>query len=258
MCQPLVNSINRAWRIFATGLSFAVFGIGGFLLGTVMCLLMRLMIPDQDAYAQAVRRRVSSSFRLFAAFMGWVGVLRWQAQGLEHYQPGRPFLVVANHPTLIDIIFLLALFPGADCVVKAGVLRNPFWGLLVKAAGYVSNEDPGVLIDEAARRLQLGRSVVLFPEGTRSVPGQPLLFGSLAGAIAVRADCWCLPVAITCDPPTLYKGLVWHAVPARRVDIRLHICPPLRVWGVASDGVERRRAARLVSENLRAIIAAHL
>jgi 1-acyl-sn-glycerol-3-phosphate acyltransferase len=176
-------------------------------LGLYACLVLRIFFRDRSAYAQAARRIVSCAFRSFVGFMSMVGVLRWSVQGLDHWQRDRGCLVVANHPTLIDIIFLLAFFEGADCVVKASVLRNPTWKLLVRAADYVSNEDVGVLLAEAARRLQAGRTVVIFPEGTRTVPGEPLSFGAAAGAIAVRAGCECLPVLITCTPPTLYKSL---------------------------------------------------
>ena len=243
-------ALNRAWRIFGTGLSFAVFGIGGFFLGAVVCIVLRLIIPDPAAYSQAVRRLVSRAFRLFVTFMSLVGVLRWQVEGLQHRQRNRGYLVVANHPTLIDIVFLVGLFEGADCVVKAGVLRNPAWGLLVRAADYVSNEDPAALLEECAWRLAVGRSVVLFPEGTRTVPGQPLAFGHAAGAIAVRAGCECLPVVITCDPPTLYKGLSWHRVPAIRVDFRLRVCPPLRLARSPGGYADQRRATHDFTRNL--------
>jgi 1-acyl-sn-glycerol-3-phosphate acyltransferase len=176
--------------------------------------------------------------------MSAVGVLRWRVDGLAHWRRDRGYLVVANHPTLIDIVFLIGFFEGADCVVKAGVLRNPFWGILVRAADYVSNDNPAELLNEAARRLQAGRTVVIFPEGTRSTPGLPLSFGSAASAIAVRAGCWCLPVVITCTPPTLYKHLAWYRVPAVRVDVLLRICAP---WQVApADGTVAglRRAGR--------------
>ncbi|MEQ1801095.1 MAG: lysophospholipid acyltransferase family protein [Gammaproteobacteria bacterium] len=243
MWHRLANGLNRAWRLVATGLSFAVFGIGGLLLGLVVCIVLRIIIPDPDAYAQAARRLVSRAFRLFVTFMSAVGVLRWRVDGLEHWQRDRSYLVIANHPTLIDIVFLIGLFDGADCVVKAGVLRNPFWGLLVRAADYVSNEDPAALLDEAAGRLRTGRTVVAFPEGTRTTPGQQLVAAPAVSAIAVRAGCTCLPVVISCTPLTLYKNLAWHDVPAARVDFRLRICPAWDVPRAEGSLAEQRRAA---------------
>ena len=248
--QRLLTVLNRSWRIVATALSFAVFGVGGLFLGLVVCMAMRLMIPDRERYAQAARRLISRAFRLFVTFMSGVGVLRWRLTGMEHVPAGRPCLVIANHPTLIDIVFLVGLFEGADCVVKPGVLRNPAWGLVVRGADYVSNEDPAALLDECAKRLAAGRRVILFPEGTRTVPGQPLQFGPAAGAIAARAGCDCLPVVITCDPPTLFKGLPWYRVPASRAEFHLRVCPPIVVGRCSGSAAELRQAARSLTREL--------
>lgn len=255
MRQTLVIALNRAWRIVGTGLSFAVMGVGGLFLGLYACLVLRIFFRDRSAYAQAARRIVSCAFRAFVGFMSMVGVLRWSVQGLDHWRRDRGCLVVANHPTLIDIIFLLAFFEGADCVVKASVLRNPTWRLLVRAADYVSNEDVGVLLAEAARRLQAGRTVVIFPEGTRTVPGEPLSFGAAAGAIAVRAGCECLPVFITCTPPTLYKSLPWYRVPPTRADFQLRVLPPFAVPRATGSLADVRRAAHDFTGRLAALFS---
>ncbi|MSR09859.1 MAG: 1-acyl-sn-glycerol-3-phosphate acyltransferase [Gammaproteobacteria bacterium] len=258
MWQNLGRGLNRAWRVFGTGLSFAVFGIGGLFLGAVVCMVMRVIIHDPEAYSQATRRLVSRAFRLFAAFMAAVGVLRWRVDGIAHWPRDRGCLVIANHPTLIDIVFLIGLFDGADCVVKAGVLRNPFWGILVRAADYVSNENPAELLDAAVRRLQAGRTVVIFPEGTRTTPGQALAFSSAASAIAVRAGCWCLPVVITCTPPTLYKHLAWYRAPAVRADFRLRVCPPWPVAMAAGTIAAQRRAAHALTIEFEGLYAREL
>lgn len=233
-------------------------GGGGLILGLFVGVVLRVIIPDREAHAQVARRVASRAFRLFVWFMSLVGVLRWSLRGLEHWDRDQACLVVANHPTLIDIVFLLALFQGADCVVKAGVLRNPTWGLLVRAADYVSNEDVGLLLAEAVRRLRSGRTVIVFPEGTRTVPGQPLAFGSVAGAIAVRAGCQVLPVVITCTPPTLYKSLPWYRVPATRVDFQLRVCPPLAVAEVTGQPADLRRAAHALTRQLAAFFSREL
>ena len=64
--------------------------------------------------------------RFFLFFMNIVGVLRYQISGQEHIDSNRNYLIVANHPSLIDVVFLLSLFPTADCVIKQE-LRENFW-----------------------------------------------------------------------------------------------------------------------------------
>lgn len=258
MLQVLGRTLDRGWRLVGTGLSFAVFGIGGVILGLVAVVVLRLIIRDRGRRARVARRMVSRTFRGFVLFMSTVGVLRWSVEGAAHWKRSQGCLVVANHPTLIDVVFLLGLFEGADCVVKAGVITNPFWSMLVRTADYISNEDLGALMAETAARLRAGRTIILFPEGTRTVPGKPLAFGPLAGLIAVRTGCELLPVVITCTPPTLYKHLPWYRIPERRVDLRLRLLPTWPVALAEGAGTEQRRAARALTRELEAFFGREL
>jgi 1-acyl-sn-glycerol-3-phosphate acyltransferase len=254
MWGDVVGFLDRTWRLFGTGLSFAFFGIGGFLLGAMYCSILRLIIHDPVRYAQAVRRVVSAAFRMFVWFMAAVGVLRWRVEGMPAPSAAQGCLVVANHPSLIDIVFLIGIFDGADCVVKADVLRNPAFGLLTRAADYVSNDDAGVFIEQTIARLRAGRTVVMFPEGTRTVPGKPLAFSTAAGAILARSGCAAIPVVVTCDPPTLYKGLPWYRIPPRRPTFVLRGCEPVRAPGAADP----RLAAREFTATLQQFFTAEL
>ena len=80
--------------------------------------------------------------------------MTYQIEGGERLQRDG-LLVLANHPTLIDVVCLISLLPNADCVVKRAVARNPFMRGPVRAAGYISNDDGAGLVDDcvaAARR----------------------------------------------------------------------------------------------------------
>jgi 1-acyl-sn-glycerol-3-phosphate acyltransferase len=248
-------SVGQLYRVLATGLSFALFGVGGMVLGVVAGLFLRVIIHDPVTAGQLARRLVSHSFSLFVHFMSWAGVLRWRVEGVP---PACAGLVIANHPTLIDVVFLLAIFRGADCVVKDSVLRNPFWGALVRRAGYVSNADIESLIDACVARLRAGRTVILFPEGTRTSPGEALNFGPVAAMVAMRAGVPCLPVAITCAPITLYKGCPWYRVPAQRARFVLRHCPPIAPPVLPDDRQGQRQMAREFSRQLQSSFNEHL
>jgi 1-acyl-sn-glycerol-3-phosphate acyltransferase len=149
-------------------------------------------------------------------------VLSYEFEGAERLgRPGQ--LIVANHPTLIDGVFLLSFVPAATCIVKSALSRSPLTGGSVAAAGYVSNDAADIMIEGAADALRAGESVLCFPEGTRSVPGGTLQFHRGAAAIALRAAAVVTPVYIRCDPPTLAKRDPWYRVPARRPHFSLRV-----------------------------------
>src|SRR3546814_9151487 len=102
-----------------------------------------------------------------------LGVSSWEIHGAERLKvPGQ--LIIANHPTLIDVVLLLGYIPQTDCIVKASLFHNPFTRLPLHWAGYIGDSNPTQLVADCVATLKAGHSLMIFPEGTRSHPGQPL------------------------------------------------------------------------------------
>lgn len=228
--ERLGAGMNRAWRILATGISFSTFGIGGVLLWAFVFPWVRWRYRhDPFQRRQRARRIVQRSFAAFIEWMRLLGVLTYEFQGEEKLRrPG--LLVLANHPTLLDVVFLISRLPNADCVVRAGLFTNPFTRGPVEATDYLSNSDGPGLVEDCIRSIRGGSSLVIFPEGTRTRPGRVPELRRGAANIAVRGGVDLTPVSIHCDPPTLGKGLAWYRVPTRRfhVTIRVHDDIPIR------------------------------
>jgi 1-acyl-sn-glycerol-3-phosphate acyltransferase len=72
------------------------------------------------------------------------------------------------------------------------------------------------MIERASAALQEGECLVMFPEGTRSRPGEPMVFNRGTAAVALRAAQVLTPVYIRCEPIFLTKGTPWYRVPPRR------------------------------------------
>jgi len=65
--------------------------------------------------------------------------------------------------------------------------------------------------------------MIIFPEGTRSVPGQPCRFQRGAAAIALQAGKILTPVTLSCYPGTLTKAEKWYQIPFRRFHLAMHV-----------------------------------
>lgn len=225
MHLTLSSPPGRLWRGIATAVSFTAFGIGGVLLGVLLPLLT-LLIRDDARCQRLARSVIHHCMRGFVGLMRGLGVLDYQLSECERLQrPG--LLVLANHPTLIDVVFLLALIPHADCVVKGRLARNIFTRGPIRAAGYITNSEPETVLDAARDSLARGNALILFPEGTRSVPGRALKFRRGAANIALRTPSDITPVLIDCQPSTLTKGEPWYHIPKRRVMLRFKVLPDI-------------------------------
>ena len=231
------NPINPPWlwRLIATGLSFLLFGVGGLILRLVVFPLQSLLPGDALRQRRRARKTVHRMFWLFVQFMYRTGVLTYQVEGIERLgRPGQ--LVIANHPSLIDVVVLIGLIRDANCVVKQSLWDNPFTRGPIRAAQYISNNGSAEMLDEAAGALQQGQTLIIFPEGTRTTPGQPPQFHRGAAAIALRGAQLVTPVVISVTPTTLTKAEPWYRIPSRRFHFHLRVGDDIDPQTFASRG----------------------
>jgi 1-acyl-sn-glycerol-3-phosphate acyltransferase len=201
------------WRFVATALSFIVFGCSALILSVTVLPLLRLLPRERcQHYSRIVLQR---GMRAFIAVMHGLGALTFEFHGTQRLgRPGQ--LIVANHPSLIDVIFLIAFTPQTGCIVKQATFRNLLTRSVVRGAGYIGNGQAVDMIEGASATLQEGQCLIMFPEGTRTRPGQPMTLHRGAANIAVRAAAAVTPVYIRCVPTTLTKSEPWYRIPPRR------------------------------------------
>ncbi|PQK90381.1 lysophospholipid acyltransferase family protein [Pantoea ananatis] len=209
----IVSRLNRAWRCAMTGFCFALFGIGGLLLSMVWFNLLLLLVWDKGRRRRIARRSIAASFRFFLRVAKGVGVLDYRMRGLEHLRQDRGCLVVANHPTLIDYVLLASVMPESDCLVKGALLKNPFVSGVIRAADYLINSQADALLPACRQRLAQGDTILIFPEGTRTRPGEPMTLQRGAANIAVRCGSDLRVVLIHCSEHLLDKQSKWYNVP---------------------------------------------
>ena len=230
------------WRVVATGCCFVLFGLGGLVLRCVLLPIVTMLVPAQQRIA-ATRRMIRMSFRLFIAIMQRLGVLRYEIIGRERLAR-RGLLILANHPTLIDTVFLMAFVEHADCIVKAGLRQNIFTRAAVISAGYAFNNDGAGLMKDCIDSLHHQSNLIIFPEGTRTEPDGSLHFKRGAANVAVRAGCDITPVIIRCHPQTLGKGVAWWKIPAQVATFRIEVLEDIPITSFTADGVSDGLAAR--------------
>lgn len=243
---------RRAWRAPVTGLLFACFGLGGVLLGLTAFPLLQLLVREPERRVRWARRLVQRSFAAFVWMMRAGGIVDTRIQGAERLQR-RGQLILASHPTLVDVVALIAATPNADCVVKASLADNPFTRWPVRACNFIRNNGGPELLDDCKASLAAGGNLVIFPEGTRSVPGQPLQLQRGAAQLALRAGVPVTPVRILCEPIGLTKGRPWWRTNDRPMRLTLEVGEdlPVQPFLEAANG-ETPLAARRLTGYLKA------
>lgn len=224
--------VNRIWRIAATGFCFVVFGIGGVVMALMAPIL--LLIPYTQYRETLVRAIIHHWFRAYIGLMKILGVLVVEVRGAQKLQR-QSLLILANHPSLIDVVILISLVKNYVCIVKKALWANPFTWAPVYLAGFIRNTGGPELLDQAIHSIHAGNNLILFPEGTRTRPDQPIFFKRGAANIILRGNIKRVtPVLINCSEPTLTKGNAWYQIPRQTPYFQLDVLDDLTFsidWG---------------------------
>lgn len=254
----MIARLEFGWRLFATGASLALFTLCGTFF-SLIAMGAAVLWPHRGSRQRAVTLVIHYFFRLLVALLQCIGVMTLEVSGAARLRAGTPAIVVANHPTWLDVMVLLSLTPRACCVVKRGHWGNPFFWVIVRAAEYVSNDDAAELVEASARRLAAGYTMIIFPEGTRSPGGNRLhAFSRGFAHMALPSRTPILPVLIDCDPPVFTKALRWYHVPPRAFRMRIDVLDPIDTARLISGAASQSVAARNIAREVEAHITHHL
>jgi 1-acyl-sn-glycerol-3-phosphate acyltransferase len=244
----------RRWRQIRLGSAFAEFGIAALAVAFVVAPLVRRRAQTAEEAEVAVQRAIQRAFALTVAYLERIGILSLDSRGLDGLAGSGPCIVVANHPTLIDVVLLGSHLRQMDCIVNAGwTAHSPFLARAIDAAGYIRNDAGQAAIDECAARLARGRRLLVFPEGTRSPWGSFGKFQRGAAHISLASGRPIVAVTIHCHPRMLGSGRKWHDVAGEKSRFEMRIAGRLEPADYLKNSASIPIAARRMTQDLLAI-----
>ena len=136
---------------------------------------------------------------------------RFRTSGVNITDPRRPYIVVANHQSFVDILLISQLPWEMKWLSKEDFFKYPLVGWLMRMAGDIqlvrgSRESIVAAMDSCRDRLSKRVSVMIFPEGTRSSDGELQKFKNGAFRLAIETGMPILPLALDGTHPALQKG----------------------------------------------------
>ncbi len=202
------------------------------------------------------RLRLLHQFTCFwASLYTWFNPLwRVRVEGREKITPGETYVMVANHLSLLDILVLFRLFSHYKWISKIENFRVPFIGWNMRLNGYIElrrgdRESVKRMLEACEKTLAADNSIMMFPEGTRSIDGVMRPFKPGAFELALRCRRPILPIVIHGTHHALpKKGVVIRG----RHDIRIQVLEPLPCEAFADLSVDD------LTQRVRGLIAAEL
>lgn len=222
----------RPLRIVLVGFCYLVFGGVGFALAYFIMPWALRGVKDRE------ERIVKAQFVMH----DWT---RWYFRMLERFGVARPdypitpellahpggVVVIANHPSLLDIVFIMGALPRITYVAKESWLTSPLMGRMLRTAGHIgaprgkTPADGAIALERMMDALRAGRALLVFPEGTRSPKHGLWSFHRGAFEAALRTGAPILPCLLDVDPPMLRKHQAWYDVADRIIDYRMRVLP---------------------------------
>ena len=245
--MTLLNKIYYVWRVVGTGFAFALFGLGGPIIAVGVSLIV-LLTPTKASKCRMARTAVRYAFKMYVRLLRVMGLLTFEVKGEEHI-PTDGQLLIANHPSLLDVVFLMSVVKDSSCIVKQGLFKNPFTRLPITAAKFICNGS-SELVDHSVDSLDTGTPLIVFPEGTRTVPGEPMRFQRGAANIALAAKCNIVPAVIECHPATLIKNEKWYQVPKTPPHFTIEFRKPIEIQPYVENDQPQCKTARVLTRDL--------
>lgn len=230
-----IQAAERGWPILnfrprqsagALDIARTAAGFTGLLGGAAMGVAIAARADDQ-------RRKVDSMITHAAAATLRATGVRMRVTGAEHARAPRPAVFVFNHQSQFDMVVLAAVLgAGFTGIVKKEVTANPVFGPLLRFAGatFIDRSDSAgarAALTPVVETLRGGLSIVVAPEGTRSLTPRVGSFKKGAFHIAKQAGVPVIPVVIRNA-----GEIVWRdSMVVRKGTVDVAVLPPIDVSG---------------------------
>jgi 1-acyl-sn-glycerol-3-phosphate acyltransferase len=192
---PVSNKALYAYRVFAKWLSFFIFGLGSLIIGVFILPVMRLVFHPQEQFQKHGRRFMSVVLRFFVFIMHSLKIVNLEPDKRENYQHLSSKIVVANHPSLLDVVMLISLIPNADCIVNAGLNQGILRGVIRQL--YIPGSREAVdIFQDCSESLKQGNCLIIFPEGSRTPRVGKIILKKGAARVALITGYSIVPVHI--------------------------------------------------------------
>lgn len=169
------------------------------LMGTIIIGLLMLVVA---LFPFSLQYKLAAIWGQYVLFMtSAICGLNYQVTGLEHITKEQNAIVLCKHQSAWETIALMALLPPQCVLLKKSLLWLPFWGWAMATLKPIAinrsapKEALSQLLKQGAQRLKEGFWVVIFPEGTRTAPGEERKFSASGSLLAQRTGFPIIPIA---------------------------------------------------------------
>lgn len=170
-------------------------------------------------------------------YIGFVFLGRKKVYNIRAERFTRPGILVANHQSFIDVVYLFSLSPRITLTANSRIYNNPIFGPVSRMAGFLDvSRGIETMTGKIRTLLDEGNIIAVFPEGTRSTDYRIHRFHKGAFKVAEDTGAEILPLVIYGTGDFLRKGEFW----GRRADLHVAVLPRVQPGDFPGMGYSER------------------
>ncbi len=225
------------------------------------CIAIALLVLGSLVILTSPFDRRGKVIHCYGRLWGKVALLanrvKVRVEGIEHLKGEGPYIIMSNHQGSYDIFALLSHLPFQfKWLAKKELFSVPFFGWVMAAAGYVSVDREGTretveAMNEAARKIREGMSLLIFPEGSRSPDGSIQPFKKGGFTLAIKSKVPIIPISITGSREVMPKEKFTSA----SGEIRIRIDHPIEIQNYSMKDRKSlmEKVSKTISKNFKLI-----
>ena len=223
-------------------ISFFVFGCGAILLNFFVFPFIKnnkFLCSDIIHYA----------WKFFVNFMIMLGLFKLEIKKLSKIENK---IIVATHPSFIDIVILIALIPHSTCFVKKELAHNPILKNLVNSIFITNEVDLDELKSKSKEMLDMGFNVIIFPSGIRHRRNEFPKIKKGASLVALNSNKNIIPIKFFTDYDFMFINQPFYEVGEHRVTFEVEQMPEINVQDFISDSeiVSKKKITQQIEKSL--------
>lgn len=223
-------------RSFVTVISFFIFGVGAIILNF---FLFPFIKNNKELCSKIIQR----SWKFFIWLLVVSKMIRLDIKKLEKIENK---VIVATHPSFLDIVVLMSLIPKSTCFVKKELAHNPILKNLVNSIFITNEVELEELKDESKRMLDSGFNVIIFPSGIRHRKVEFPKIRKGAALVALNSGKNIVPIRMFTSEDFLFINQPFYAAGEKTVVFEIEECEEIEIekYSEETEIVAKRRITK--------------
>lgn len=222
-------------------LGFICFGIGAFIIGAVLFPIVKL-VSNKDNQKKRYAKIIHNAWKFFIKHLEFIGIIKLNIKDKEKLFSIRNKVIVATHPSFIDVVILGGLIPNSICFAKKELLNNFFMKNIVESICIPNGLELDDMQKVTKNFLDKGYNIIIFPAGGRHKKEEQPKIRKGAALVAINANKNIVPIQMYTDYDFLQIGQPIYDAGKRPINYYITPLNEINITDYKDDEVTSRKA----------------